>query len=309
MSLRTGTELITLTVLINKISGVYGLLALLTGLELSPLQLSMYIYSCLALILTAFLAPHIRKQSPLQCLALAWFYIIDSVINATYTAAFSVTWFLVLSQHHSAMLGNTGPGGQTMDDLAGFTSPEFNVSRVDVVATPGAELTGGQDAVAVGQPGNLTTSLGAPSLGHGMLQVEGLPSLMIILGLWAIRIYFILIVMAYARGVLRMHMYTASATRLYTDSGTDAGATANPFAADAEEGQGWKGKLGRVMVKIGQSYWLGTEEDNSWARGMGGKFRKSNDAEPTGPVERERRRRSGTGPPPPPQPLRVQELR
>ena len=112
MSLRTGVELISLTVLINKLSGVYGLLAVLTGLHLSPLQFSMYIYSCFALLLTAFLAPHIRKQSPFQCLAFAWFYIIDTILNTAYTLAFSFTWFLLVSQHHSEHQGKTPPGGE-----------------------------------------------------------------------------------------------------------------------------------------------------------------------------------------------------
>ena len=84
MSLQTGASLITLSLLLNKVSGLYGLLAILTGFHLSPFQLSMYIYSLLALALAAFLAPHIRKQTPLQSLALAWFYVVhimaDSVL-------------------------------------------------------------------------------------------------------------------------------------------------------------------------------------------------------------------------------------
>lgn len=55
------------------------------------------------------------------------------------------------------------------------------------------------------------------------------------------------------------------------------------------------------MVSIGRSYWLGSDEDDSWMSGMGRKFRRSEDVlvkvETPGPLERERRRRSGTGPP------------
>ncbi|GAT30995.1 UPF0596 Golgi apparatus membrane protein c [Aspergillus luchuensis] len=122
MSLQTGASLITLSLLLNKISGLYGLLALLTGYHLSPVQLSMYIYSLLALGLTALLFPHIRKQTPLQCLALAWLYVLDSLINAAYTAAFGVTWFLVVSQHYDNGSAS-GPGGETIAQTAGFTSP------------------------------------------------------------------------------------------------------------------------------------------------------------------------------------------
>ncbi|KAI9888612.1 MAG: hypothetical protein M1814_006593 [Vezdaea aestivalis] len=300
MSIRTGTELITLTVLINKISGFYGLLAILTGLHLSPLQTSMYIYSCAALVLTAFLAPHIRKQSPLQCLALAWLYIIDSFINAAYTTAFGITWFLVVSQHHSTDPGGApGPGGKTIEDTAGFTSPVYNVSRVEVGV--GKTETGQIAGVAAGIPGGPAKSATSPSLGHGVLQPESIPSLVVIIGLWAVRVYFVLVVMAYARSVLRMHVYSASTTRLETDLASDAGASENPFAKETREGQGWKGKLGRMMVGVGTTYWLGSQEDNSWMRAMGQKFRSGNNQTVEGgPQERERRRRSGTGPPAPP---------
>ncbi|KAL2761104.1 hypothetical protein ACRALDRAFT_1078448 [Sodiomyces alcalophilus JCM 7366] len=93
ISLQTGTEAITLTLMINKLAGFYGLLAILTGYSLSLLQLSMYIYSLIVLVLLVILFPHIRRQSALECLGLAWLYIIDTVLNGAYTAAFAVEWF------------------------------------------------------------------------------------------------------------------------------------------------------------------------------------------------------------------------
>ncbi len=313
MSLRTGTELIALSLLLNKVSGIYGLLALLTGVSLSPLQLSMYIYSVLALILTAYLSRHIRTQSPLHNLALAWFYIIDSAINACYTAAFALTWFLVISQHQAGsepgdVVSGPGNAGKTIDDTAGFTSPEHNVSHVDVVATPAKGLTAGQDAVAIGTPAGTwsSTPTKSPSLGHGVLQPESMTSIIVICSLWAMRMYFILVVMAYARSVLRRHISTSSDTGLAVvrkpDSSSSASSRPNPFATSTREGQGWPGRLGRVMVAVGRSYWLGgaADEDETWAVGLTGKFRKDEEDGARvdgGPMERERRRRSGTGPP------------
>lgn len=324
MSLRTGTELITLSLLLNKVSGFYGLLAILTGLHLSPLQLSMYIYSLLALFIIAMLAPHIRTQSPFQCLALAWFYVLDSIINAAYTAAFGITWFLVISQHHSDKSGEApipGAGGSTMGDTAGFTSPKYNVSAVEVAASPAAGLTDGQDAVAVGIPadGSATYS-GSPSLGHGVLQPESMSSVIVIVALWAVRVYFILIVLSYARFVLRQYIATVSRSNVQLHTGSaDGNLAENPFANHMPEGQGWKGRLGRMMIGLGRGYWLGSEEEDAWMISGSGKFRRLATKEPhvPGVVERERRRRSGTGPPPPPPPqlqgqqgqhLRVQEL-
>ena len=319
MSLRTGAELITLSLLFNKLSGLYGLLALLTGYELDSLQLSMYIYSLFALALTAFLSPHIRKQSPLQCLALAWFYVIDSVINAAYTVCFSITWFLVISQHHHGEKPS-GPGAGTIGDTSGFTNPENNVTSVHVEAAPNTGAMGGQDAVAAGTPSNAPAgqeaSTGSPSLGHGVLQPESMNSIGVICTLWTVRLYFCLIMLAYARLVLRQHIaYTSLKNNpqhasIYTTASTSTGIAENPFDESRPEGQGWQGKLGRLMLSFGQTYWLGSEEDESWMYSMGGKFRRSaerpgmggfEETATTGPTERERRRRSGTGPPPPPQ--------
>lgn len=294
MSLRTGTELITLSLLLNKLSGLYGLLALLTGLHLSLLQLSMYIYSLLALILTALLAPHIRTQSPFHCLALASFYICDSLVNAAYTAAFAVTWFFVISQQHSAAGGDglRGAGASTIDDTAGFTSPAFNVSHVDIAIMPG------YDAVAVATPGGLAATAGEPSLGHGVLQPESISSVVMICALWAARVYCVLVVMSYARLVLRQHSapWSNPNSTSHTGVAKDAAYLDNPFAAHLPEGRGWQGRLGRAMVKVARGYWLGSEEgDEAWvAADATRKLRKRNGGEAPGVVERERRKRSGT---------------
>jgi inositol phosphorylceramide synthase regulatory subunit len=76
------------------VTGLYGLLAILTGYHLSVLQLLTYIYSLAVAISLAFLLPHIRRQSPFENLALAWLYILDTFINTGCTAAFAVHWFL-----------------------------------------------------------------------------------------------------------------------------------------------------------------------------------------------------------------------
>ena len=299
MSLRTGASLATLIILLNKVSGLYGLLALLTGLHLSPLQLSMYIYSLLALTLVAHLAPHIRSQSPLECLALAWFYVIDSVVNAAYTAVFAVTWFLVVSQHLSSSNSTDAPGlgGGTIKDTAGFTSPKYNVSHVDVVASPAAGLAVGQDAVIIGSSPTSTSALPptAPSLSHGFMQPESLPSAIIIVTLWLARLYLALIVLSYARFVLHQNMASVSRTYNIPSYNKDNKSyMENPFASHLPAGFGWKGKLGRAMVTVGKSYWLSRDDGEEWISVPSGSLRGRKPE--SGPAERERRRRSGTGP-------------
>jgi inositol phosphorylceramide synthase regulatory subunit len=316
MSLSTGASLITLSLLLNKVSGLYGLLALLTGFHLNSLQLSMYIYSLIAFVLTAYLAPHIRTQSPLHCLALAWFYTIDSVINAAYTAAFGVTWFLVLAQHNAGKNpSDRGPGAGTIDDTSGFTNPEYNVTSVKIVAP----TAGAKDTTVIGSPASSPagTENGSAKLSHSVLQPESMNSLGVIVALWTIRLYFCVVMLSYARMVLRQQIaLSAVKNNTYTSASTDAGMAENPFAESKPEGQGWKGRLGRLMLSFPRQYWLGSnadeeEQDVSWMAGMGGRFRKGATEGGTatgnaatapadaGPLERERRRRSGTGPPPP----------
>ncbi|CAN8102521.1 unnamed protein product [Discula destructiva] len=94
MSLQTGAEVITLALLINKATGLYGLLAILTGFALNAVQLSMYIYSVAVLVTLAFLLPHVRRRTPFQNLLLSWVYMVDTMLNAAYTAYFAVEWFL-----------------------------------------------------------------------------------------------------------------------------------------------------------------------------------------------------------------------
>ncbi|KAI9713161.1 MAG: hypothetical protein M1820_001146 [Bogoriella megaspora] len=306
MSLRTATELITLTLLINKISGIYGLLALFTGYDLSTLQLSMYIYSCAALFVFLSLISHIRRQSPLQCLALAYMVLLDTVINGVYTALFGISWFLVLARHMSQeeTEGKKVLGGNTIEDTSGFTNPEVNVSRVDVVATPAPGALTGQEAVAVGSSDSSPAGANLASsgaLGSAVFQTASIASITVIATFWLLRLYAVLVVFAYARSVLRQHVYTSSYSQsnFSLQNGSQDGMAENPFRKGREEGNGWQGALGRAMVYVPKEYWLGADADQEWVKGMGGRFLRPVQFNPPGVAERERRRRSGTGPPKP----------
>lgn len=297
MSLETGASLITLSLLLNKISGLYGLLALLTGYHLSPVQLSMYLYSLVALALAALLFPHIRKQSPFECLALAWLYLLDSLINAAYTAAFGVTWFLVVSQHYDSGSASSAPGKETIEQTAGFTSPKYDAAYVEIQNTK-------EGNHFVAHPPR-----SADNFSNAVMQPESAQSIVFISLLWAMRFYFVLVMLAFARRTLRLWLAIPRHTQLPTHSrnvstSSMADIDREPFSPYSPDGQGWKGKLGRVMVGIGRTYWMSEEEDSNWLNGMGHKFRNrttNNNNELPGPLERERRRRSGTGPPQPSQ--------
>jgi inositol phosphorylceramide synthase regulatory subunit len=318
MSLQTGASLITLSLLLNKISGLYGLLALLTGYHLSPIQLSMYIYSLIALGLAAFLFPHIKKGTPLHCLGLAWVYFFDTVINAAYTVAFGVTWFLVVSQHnHQAP--TSGPGS-TIEDTSGFTNPKYNVSSVHIPIDDSG-ITADPASAPAGTSADPYS--GTPSLHDGIKQPESFESIIMLSVLLLIRLYFVLIMFGFARQTLRQKILNPSqphysqlpthsrATSVATVASVASMATApdidrEPFLPHTPEGQGWQGTLGRAMISVFRSYWLDPDssdvEDPSWMNGIGrGAHSRNTSVSFEGLSERERRRRSGTGPPKPSQ--------
>lgn len=296
MSLRTGAEIITFLQVINKVSGLYGLLALLTGANIDGWQLSMYLYSTIALFATVYLYKHIRLQSPFESVLLAHLYALDSVINALYTAFFGIAWFVTLATHPDDSAG-LSPG---LKNNAGFTNPKHNVTQVDVIAEPTEGIQPGQNAIAVGQP-----AADGAGLGNAVFQSGSIMSISLISGFWALRVYFVFIMFAFARQCLRQHIAAnASSAAWYNSNNMQTSANdlaENPFLEGKEEGNGWKGKVGRVMLSGAPKYWLGADEGENWMREAGGKFNKKSTQleQPLGFSERERRRRSGTGPPVP----------
>ncbi|KFY09200.1 hypothetical protein V491_08340 [Pseudogymnoascus sp. VKM F-3775] len=272
-SLRFGAEMISLSLLFNKLAGFYGILALVTGYRLSFLQFSMYLYSLIALVILVTLMPHIRKSSPLQCLSLAYFYLIDTILNGAYTAVFAGTWFLTLSAA-AKDAEIDAPGSETMSDTAGFTNSDAS-SISDAAAAAG----------------------GSPSLANGAAISESVPSILIIVFLTLVRVYFALVLFSFARQVLRQYLSAKSSQRphLHMDGADDK--LEEPFAEGTPLGAGWKGKLGRAMTAIGTNWWVGGRaDDEEWARSASQKF-VSNTVLP-GTSLREQRARSGTGPPP-----------
>jgi hypothetical protein len=255
----------------------------------------MYIYSLPILIATIYLASPVRQQNPWHCLAFAYLYTLDSIVNAVYTAFFGVTWFLVLASDGNP--GTRAPGGKMMEGVSGFTSPEHNVTQVEVVVNPKPGMSASQDAIAIGTGTGAASSAGFTG---AVLNASSMMSIFIICAMWLLRFYAVFVVLAYARLVIRYHVQTSSLTNLngWSSSKNDDVAD-DPFAASKPQGQGFQGKIGRIMVSIGRSYWLGRDDEGEiLMQDFSSKFRKSDDA--PGVKERERRRRSGTGPPAPP---------
>ena len=239
MPLSTASEFIALSLIFNKLTGFYGVLALFTGYSLSPLQISQYILSLLALVALCCILPHVRRGSPFPNLALAWIYVVDTVVSIAYVAFFAVSWFL--ANFH-------GPAGAE-DDTGSPSNGDY-------------EHDGDQAAQAAA----------------GFATSESAVSLVLVVFFNAFRVYFCFVVMAYARLTLRKYVseqqYATAASADDVDDTTGAdGVEKNIFAVGGQLGDGWRGKLGRIMVSVGKGYWLGKKEDEEWARNVSSKFR------------------------------------
>ncbi|KAI6247960.1 Inositol phosphorylceramide synthase regulatory subunit kei1 [Erysiphe necator] len=295
MSLSTGVEMISIFMIFNKLTGFYGLLAILTGLRLSSLQITMYIYSCLAIVILAYLIPHIRKQSPFQCLLLSYFYLIDTVINTLFTCAFAIDWFLTITNGRSN--SPTVAASNNMAKATTFKDHMYNISDIENVAKPTQSVTLVNEAIVYSVVSATATAT------PGSRFDETVPSVLLVVALTMTRVYFSLIVLAYVRQVLRRHAFLTSTPKLHlhTDGCIDNVPGDNLLTLGNPEKLGWKAKLGQLMIMMGEDYWIGdAKTDEAWAKGLDNRFRTSKMAsEPPGTVERERRARSGTGPPMP----------
>jgi hypothetical protein len=281
MSLRTGTSLILLTHLVNKVTAFYGILAIFTAYPLSALQLSMYIYSLPVLFFTVYLAAPVRAQSAWHCLAFAHLYALDTLVNAFFTAAFAASWFVGGESAAAAAAPGTGSAADRV------ASPSFNATQAEVPARPAAHAAGSQP----------------PSLAELVLNGSSAMSIFIVCAFWLLRFYAVFVTFSYARQVLRRTVQLNAAANLAEGMNPfgkgDADLAENPFAEGSPAGAGYMGSAGRLMVRFGRGYWLGRADGGGLESPrrlmVATKVRRSEEGQSLG--ERERRRRSGTGPP------------
>ncbi|TEA19411.1 Inositol phoshorylceramide synthase regulatory subunit kei1 [Colletotrichum sidae] len=235
IGLQTGTEVISLILLFNRLTGLYGLLAILTGYELSVTQLSMYFYSLGVVVCLAMCFPHVRKQSPFEVLGLAWLYIVDTLLNVGYTTFFAVMWYL----NSSALEKHPGSAG----------------------VPAGAEIA--EDALANGAP----VVPDVPKTTKHIGPQESWMSLGLIVSVTVIRIYFALVVMSFAQNVLQRFNEMG-----WEEEGRKKGPD-GPFSQGEPEGEGYRGRVGRVMLALGRGYWLVERPQEEWASAVSAKFR------------------------------------
>ncbi|KAL5601374.1 hypothetical protein BROUX41_002639 [Berkeleyomyces rouxiae] len=226
IGLPLAAEIIAAILAFNKATGIYGLLAVLTGYSLNALQIPTYLYSILVIAALAYLIPHIRKQSPFECLAFAWLYIIDSFINLGLTTSFAMTWYVARAAEDARA-----------DDSLTSQTP-LKVSS-----------------------GSLYKS--ASSMPH-----DTAFSIVLIVLATLGRFYLCFVIAAFAQQCLRRRIDRVP------ESDDPIKHLGPPFSQDAVDAPVWRGKLARLMISVGRSYWLDASDQDEWARSMNARFRK-----------------------------------
>ncbi|KAJ3517763.1 hypothetical protein NLJ89_g310 [Agrocybe chaxingu] len=91
LDIKTGVTIVLLFAILNKVAGVYGLIAVLTGAGGSFAQLSLYIYSVLALVAFAW---GLRLEDAKKTFYFAHLFFIDHIFSTSWTLFFALDWWL-----------------------------------------------------------------------------------------------------------------------------------------------------------------------------------------------------------------------
>ncbi|TCD71813.1 hypothetical protein EIP91_003156 [Steccherinum ochraceum] len=94
VDIKTGVIVALAFAMINKVAGVYGLIAVLTGAGGSAAQLSLYLYSCLALAAFVWGLRAISQEDARYTLYFAHLFAADHVLNTAWTVFFAVLWWV-----------------------------------------------------------------------------------------------------------------------------------------------------------------------------------------------------------------------
>ncbi|CAL1715245.1 unnamed protein product [Somion occarium] len=112
LDIKLGVTIALLFALLNKVAGVYGLIAVLTGAGGSAAQLSLYIYSVIGLIALAWGLRAITHEDPKHTLYFAHVFFADHVLSTAWTVFFAVLWW-VYTPHDGKKQANS-PAQQEM---------------------------------------------------------------------------------------------------------------------------------------------------------------------------------------------------
>ncbi|RDX48166.1 DUF1753-domain-containing protein [Lentinus brumalis] len=118
LDIKTGVTIALLFALLNKVAGVYGLVAVLTGAGGSLAQLSLYIYSVLGLVALVWGLKAILHEDPKQSLYFAHLFFADHIISTAWLVFFAVMWWFY-TPHDGRVQVNSAAQKEVMESGAG----------------------------------------------------------------------------------------------------------------------------------------------------------------------------------------------
>jgi len=104
--------------LLNKVAGVYGLIVIFTGGSLA--QLSLYVYSALALVAFAWGLNAVTEEDPRKTLYFAHLYFVDHILSTMWTIFFGVLWW-VYNPHDGQRIANSEAQKKMMGSVGNHT--------------------------------------------------------------------------------------------------------------------------------------------------------------------------------------------
>jgi len=149
LDLKTGVTLALLFAVLNKVAGVYGLIAVLTGAGGSAAQLSLYIYSVIGLVVLAWGLKAVTKEDPKYTLYFAHLFFADHVVSTAWLVFFAVLWW-VYTPHDGRRQANSDAQREMMNAVPITSNRNMtDVERVMAAMTIWDEEKGRATAVIV----------------------------------------------------------------------------------------------------------------------------------------------------------------
>ncbi|KAG8729077.1 hypothetical protein FRC12_021274, partial [Ceratobasidium sp. 428] len=210
--IKTGVVMVLLFALINKVAGVYGLVSLFFGG--SAAQISMYIYSTLAIVALAWGLKAVTDEDAKRTFYFAHIFVADHLLGTIWTVFFAVLWWVY----------NPHDGEKVVNSAA-------------------------QEAMA-GAHGNTTISHGDRVAAAQLIwnQEKGLAAMVLIAG-WISKIYFSALIYSYALH-LRQGSYRALPLTATLSSNTVAYGDSVLMESDLEsDGEAEGSALYRMPVR------------------------------------------------------------
>jgi len=115
---------------LNKVAGIYGLIALLTGAGGNAAQLTLYIYSALALVALTWGIRAVNDENPKHMLYFAHIFFTDHVLNTVWTVYFAVQWWMYTP--HDGRRNANSPAQQALID--GYIGQHQTMSEAERAA-------------------------------------------------------------------------------------------------------------------------------------------------------------------------------